>query len=251
MSNRKINTTKDILYDLYINQQMTSNEIAKLFGCTTKTVRNNLYKFGIPVRQNGEAVKLERSKWSKEKEKNRTRKYLTTIYNKTPEERNQMTFNARLKCNSPDSLAKSRETKLSHQSFRKSQSEDSFYSKLLIYYDKDDIVRGYIDKERYPFNCDFYIKSKDLFIEYQGHQTHGTKPYNELDLDCLYEVEELERHGFSTLTYTKRDPDKLRKAQENKINLLLIYPKYNAYFIKDGKIQNLGKSNEININDID
>ena len=56
--------------------------------------------------------------------------------------------------------------------------------KLILFFDRDDIIRQYIDLQKYPFNCDFYIKSKDLFIEYQGHQTHGTKPYDELDPDC-------------------------------------------------------------------
>lgn len=60
--NQKINIDKEILYDLYINQKMTSNEIAKYFDCTSKTVRNYLTLHNIPIRQNGEAVKLERSK---------------------------------------------------------------------------------------------------------------------------------------------------------------------------------------------
>ena len=49
---------------------------------------------------------------------------------------------------------------------------------LLIIFEKDDIIRQYYDKDRYPFNCDFYIKSKDLFIEYQGHPSHGYCPFN-------------------------------------------------------------------------
>lgn len=60
--NKKLNLDKNTLYDLYINQKMTSNEIAELFDCTSKSIRNYLIKYNIPVRQNGEAVALERSK---------------------------------------------------------------------------------------------------------------------------------------------------------------------------------------------
>ena len=31
--------------------------------------------------------------------------------------------------------------------------------------------------DRYPFACDFYISSLDLFIECNYHWTHGGKPY--------------------------------------------------------------------------
>ena len=60
--NQKININKDTLFDLYINQKMTSKEIAEIFGCTSKSIRNYLAKYEIPIRQNGEAVKLERTK---------------------------------------------------------------------------------------------------------------------------------------------------------------------------------------------
>lgn len=76
--NQKLNLDRETLYDLYINQQYTSKEIVEIFGCTSKSIRNYLTKYGIPVRQNGEAVKLERSKWSAEKEAGRSRKFIQT-----------------------------------------------------------------------------------------------------------------------------------------------------------------------------
>ena len=36
----------------------------------------------------------------------------------------------------------------------------------------------------YPFACDFYIVSEDKFIEFQGHWTHGKKPFNPEEKDC-------------------------------------------------------------------
>ena len=70
-----------------------------------------------------------------------------------------------------------------NHSFNRSNLEDEYYSYLQTIYNKEDIVRQYTDK-RYPFNCDFYIKSEDLFIECNYHWTHGGKPYDPSDEFC-------------------------------------------------------------------
>ena len=59
--NKKLNLDKDTLEDLYINKKMTSQEIANIFNCTSKSIRNYLKSYNIPIRPNGEAVKLQRS----------------------------------------------------------------------------------------------------------------------------------------------------------------------------------------------
>ena len=56
--------------------------------------------------------------------------------------------------------------------------------------------------------------------------------------------------GEDMSTWIKRDPKKLKIALDNKINLLLVYPKHNTYLVKDSDIKNIGKSNIIDINDI-
>ena len=66
--------------------------------------------------------------------------------------------------NSEEIKLKIYKTKKQNHSFNTSSYEDVFYSKLLLIFDSEDIIRQYYD-DRYPFNCDFYIKSKDLFIE--------------------------------------------------------------------------------------
>lgn len=45
--NKKLNLDKETLYDLYANQQMTSEEIAKIFNCTSKSIRNYLINTAI------------------------------------------------------------------------------------------------------------------------------------------------------------------------------------------------------------
>lgn len=41
----------------------------------------------------------------------------------------------------------------------------------------------------YPFNCDFYIPEKDLYIEYQGHWTHGKHPFDESNKEDVIKLE--------------------------------------------------------------
>ena len=74
----------------------------------------------------------------------------------------------------------------------------------------------------YPFICDFYIKSKDLFIEYQGHQTHGYEPYNKDSVEHEEYLNDMIYRGHDMFTWTKCDPKKLETAIKNKIKLLII-----------------------------
>lgn len=249
--NKPINIEKEVLYDLYINQMMTSKEIGQMFGCTSKCIRNYLYKYDIPVRQNAEAVKLERSKWSEDKERERSLKFMQNWANKSQEERDRITQQrvSNPSVNSPEAIQKSKETKLKNHTYRVSKSEDKVYEQLVTILGKEDVIRGYIDS-RYPFNCDFYIPSKDLFIEYQGHQTHGNEPYDPTNLEHISQEELMMAHHIDTRTWTQRDPRKIELAKKNKIKLLLIYPRNDTYLIRDGKIENLHKFNLVNINDI-
>ena len=249
--NKPISIDKEVLYDLYINQMMTSKEIGDMFDCTSKCIRNYLSKYGIPIRQSAEAIKLERSKWSEEKERERSLKYMQTWANKSQEEKD-IAVQKRISnpnVNSPQSIQKARETKLRNGTYRMSKSEDGVYQQLVTILGAEDVLRGYIDS-RYPFNCDFYIPSKDLFIEYQGHQTHGTEPYDPTNLEHLSQEELMTIHHIDTKTWTQRDPRKLELAKKNKIKLLLIYPRNDTYLVKDGEIENLHKFNLVNINDI-
>lgn len=249
--NQKLNLDKELLYELYIVQEMTSQEVADVFGCTSKSVRNYLKKYGIAIRPMPAAVKLERSKWTVEQEMARTNHFISTWYKKSSEERAEITKrrHSSPNINSAESIAKAKQTRFKNNTYKKSKAEDDFYNKLRAFVRDDLIIRGYID-DRYPFNCDFYIKSMDLFIEYQGHQTHGSMPYNANDDECKREAQYLEAHGFSSSTYVIRDSNKLEIALKNKINLLLIYPKNNSYLIKDGTIKCIGKFDVTKINDL-
>lgn len=139
-------------------------------------------------------------------------------------------------------LAKSREyaTKKLHDSFNTSKYEESYYKYLLTKYDSDDIVRQYSD-ERYPFNCDFYIKSEDLFIELNYHWTHGGHAFNancEHDLEILRTIREKQKidengkknmYFYFEYIWTVRDVLKYKTLLENNLNFIIIYPNKIVY----------------------
>lgn len=247
-AHNSLNINKEELYDLYINQNLTSEEVAKIYNCSSKTIRNWLKRYNIPIRQNGEAVKLQRSKWSEEQELARSRKYHNTWINKPQEEKDEIRkkIMASPNINSPEAILKAHQTRIKNGTSTQSKSEDQFYHKLLILgFDKDDIIRQYVGDSRYPYNCDFYIKSKDLFIEYQGHWTHGPDIFDKNNENHInYLIHYQEDLGKNMSIWTKKDPEKRQTAIRNKIKLILVYPQTNTYFINNGKITT------IDINDI-
>lgn len=247
--NQKLNLDRDTLYDLYITQKMTSKEVGEIFDCSSKTIRNYLKLYNIPIRQNGESVKLDRSKWSKEKEQARSLKFMNTWKN-TPEDiKKEIIVRRTANSNPPEAIQKARETRIKNNSFIKSKSENAFYDKLCAIFGNNNVLHGYQDN-RYPFICDFYIVDKDLFIEYQGHQTHGYEPYDENSIEHEDYLNYMNSRGIDMRTWTERDPKKIQVAKRNNISLLLIYPKHNSYLIKNGNMSNVGKINPIDINDI-
>ena len=248
--NQSLNLDKDVLYDLYLNQQMTTNEIGKIFDCTSACVRKYLSKYNITIRQNGEAVKLERSKWPKEKEKARSKKFIQNWADKSEEERREINVRKTAGWHTSEAVQKQINSRIANGTSKESKAELEFMNKLSLFLDKDDLIHHYTDLKRYPFDCDFYIPSKDLFIEYQGHQTHGYEPYSPQNPEHWVYSDYLETHGFSSSIFTIRDPNKLKVAKQNKINLLLIYPKNNSYLVTNGVLINIGKFDVTKINDL-
>ena len=87
----------------------------------------------------------------------------------------------------------------------------------------------YKSKE-YPYSCDFYIKSLDLFIELNLHWTHGDHPYNESDSRDVELKESLaekaktsEYYRNALYVWTDLDVRKQRIAKENNLNYKAVY----------------------------
>ena len=101
------------------------------------------------------------------------------------------------------------------------------YDYLLTIFEETDIVRQYSD-ERYPFNCDFYIKSFDLYIECNFNWTHGGHWYdslNENDQNTLKKWQDKRTDFYKNAinTWTVRDVNKHQIAIDNNLNYLVFW----------------------------
>lgn len=114
--------------------------------------------------------------------------------------------------------------------FNKSKVEDELYEKLCNEYGEENVMRQYRDEIRYPFNCDFYIKSEDKFIELNRFWHHGPHKFdseNEEDIELLNTWKEKAKYSKqfenAIQTWTVRDVEKFRIAEENNLNYEAIY----------------------------
>ena len=129
-------------------------------------------------------------------------------------------------------VRKSWATKRAHGTFSTSKPEESLYRLLCDKFGENNIVRQHVDKERYPFHCDFYVKPFDLFIELNASWTHGGHWFDEnnpLDLDRLAFLQQRAKFRGSRFYYsairvwTDRDLLKKRTAEANHLNYLVFW----------------------------
>lgn len=114
---------------------------------------------------------------------------------------------------------------------KSSNPEDTMYKNLCEIYGEDDVIRHYFDADRYPFECDFYIKSEDHFIELNLHPSHGDHPFDETNEKDIQLVERLscENSDWSKMilnVWTKRDKNKMLCAKNNNLFYTVIYHNY-------------------------
>ena len=124
---------------------------------------------------------------------------------------------------------KRHDTQKRNKTFNVSKQEEQVFSGLK---DKFPDVKRQYSNQHYPFACDFYIPSLDLFIEYQGSWTHGGHPYNPDSIEDRKKVElwkqKAEEINFAgkkkiyylnaLYTWTNLDTRKRETANKNKLN---------------------------------
>lgn len=129
------------------------------------------------------------------------------------------------------------ETKQKNHSFNSSKQEDLFYEELLKIFNKEDVFKQYNTKkyensDRYPFACDFYIKSLDLFIELNLMWTHGNHRFNENNQEDINILAVWQEQAKTSKFYknaidvwTIRDIKKFEIAEKNNLNYVTLYNK--------------------------
>ena len=120
------------------------------------------------------------------------------------------------------------ESKRLNKTFNTSRLEDNLYKLLLTKY--SDVKRNYNLDPRYPYMCDFYIPSKDLFIELQASWTHGRRPFIANDASCQEQLNTWKQKASisnyyknAIETWTKRDVLKRQTAEKNNLNYIEIW----------------------------
>lgn len=118
------------------------------------------------------------------------------------------------------------ETKKKNGTFNTSIPEQKLYNKLKLKF--PDVIHQYKDNKRYPFICDFYIPSKDLFIELNFHWTHGKEPFdknnkNHLEILEKWKLKNNKFYNNAIYCWTLLDVKKLETFKKNKLNYKIFY----------------------------
>jgi hypothetical protein len=98
----------------------------------------------------------------------------------------------------------------------------------------------------YPFNCDFYLPDKDLYIEINAHWTHGAHPFDNTNKEDLIKLEQWRKqntdfYNHAIKTWTKRDVLKREIAKKNNLNYLEMFTNKidDAIIMFESKIKNI------------
>ena len=115
-------------------------------------------------------------------------------------------------------------TKKQNKTFNTSKIENNFYEYLKTKFNEQDIYRQY-NSDKYPFNCDFYIKTLNLYIEIQAYWCHMNHPFDKNNLNDINKLKELQEKHYNKAIeiWTIRDVKKRMIAKENNLNYLEIF----------------------------
>lgn len=118
-------------------------------------------------------------------------------------------------------------TKMEHGTINDSQPERDAYDLLVQKFGEDDVLPQY-RSDRYPYKCDFYIKSLDVFMElniYWMHGGHFFDENNESDLEKLQVWLASDKPSYERAIYiwTQNDLDKRNIALQNNLNYIVFW----------------------------
>ena len=129
--------------------------------------------------------------------------------------------------------AKKKRTHFANSSFCDSKPETVAFNILRRKF--PDLVRQYSSVE-YPYSCDFFSKSENLYMEFNGTWTHGGHPFNPVDENDVKTLDEWRRkaekndyYRNAIYTWTELDPRKMDTARKNGINLKVFWSLEDVY----------------------
>lgn len=119
------------------------------------------------------------------------------------------------------------DTKKRNGTINDSRLERDLYQMLINHFGKDDIECQY-RSERYPYKCNFYIKSRDIFIELNAYWMHGGHWFDindEADLEKLQVWIDKPNESYERAIYvwSENDLEKRKIALKNKLNYIVFW----------------------------
>ncbi len=276
---KKIIIDKEILYNKFIIEGRSVDDIIKEIGFSRKTILRRLKEFNITKIKKGDfdnkewlyneyiiknkrikdisreqdvnesVIKLRLKRFNIKKDKKEIQKHKEeTCINKygvrNPRQNYDIINKARETCInkygvisfsktkefkkmigdcSLEQKRKEYETKKKNNSFNSSKPEEELYVILCNKY--DDVIRNkIIDK----YNCDFYIPSINLYIEFNGHWSHGNCIFNKNNINHREIIKKWESknnkyYKNALYVWTKKDPKKREYFISNSLKLLEIW----------------------------
>ncbi len=114
-------------------------------------------------------------------------------------------------------------TKRKNNSFNTSLGEHRLYQKLVAVFGSDDVCHGY-SSAAYPYQCDFYVISRDMYIELNAHWSHGGHWYSEADRSTVDTWREKSAYYKNAAeTFSLRDVRKRCAAKDSKLNYIVFW----------------------------
>lgn len=118
-------------------------------------------------------------------------------------------------------------TKQSNGTFSTSEPEDTMYSVLCNVFGTDDVKRQY-KSVLYPYMCDFYIKSRDLYVELNASWIHGFHWFSSDDTNDMIVLQSWKSkhtpfYDNAVQVWTERDVIKRNTAKSNKLNYITFW----------------------------
>lgn len=124
------------------------------------------------------------------------------------------------------------DTKRENGTFNTSAPEQWLLETLISIFGEDDVFTQYNTDTRYPFHCDFYIKSRDMFIELNAFWSHGNAWFdNDSVVDNIKlsvwiqgcDTKDSEFYKNAIQNWTVSDVNKRNYARKNHLNYIVFW----------------------------
>ena len=112
--------------------------------------------------------------------------------------------------------------------------EDRYLDRLKKVY--PDIIQHYTS-EKYPFECDFYIPSKDLYIELNVFYLHGGHFFDEKNPEDINKLNDWKSRDIDITVWTVKDLIKRDFAIRNKLNYVVLWSEKELNDFINGKFE--------------